>query len=192
MKAVKTIRVFIIFLTFALFSGCGLVLPENLETDKAYTMNASMKYGADDEVTLSLSRTAAGAWSGAVNEPFALQGMTVSYSAGTVTLSRGGISVQPSDKGSSGAAILLDALESGLTADTEASVRIIGSGIELSGTNRNGSFVIMLDRETTLPVSVTVAEHRLTAAFTDVIAKEFEAPIINDVDDFADFGDFAD
>lgn len=192
MKPVKTIRIIIIFLTLAMFSGCGIILPETLETDKAYDLCASLKYGSGDEVVLNLSRTAAGVWSGAISEPFALQGITVSYSAGETLLSRDSISVQPSDKGSTGAAILLDALESGLASGTEAVVRIIGSGIEISGTNRNGAFIIMLDRETTLPVSVTVAEHKLTAEFSGVAAKEFEAPILNDFDELADFGDFAD
>lgn len=189
----KVILVFLTVLTLMLFSGCGIIMPENLELDKAYTLTATVKYGASEDVSVSLNRTASGSWNGILNEPFALQGIAVSYSGGSVTLSRENMSVQPSDKGSVSVKLLLDALESGFSdssgENAGKSIKTAGSSIEITGTNQNGEYILSLDKETYFPVSVTVTAHKLTAVFTGVTATEFETAILNDFDDFADFAE---
>jgi hypothetical protein len=151
----------------------GNVNPDNLDFDRAFSFTASFEYG-ERTSSAQFTRLAPDEWSGTLTEPYALQGVEISYTPLAMNVSYSGFTVDfgdaPDDVNVM-AFVLFCALESAFRGDG-VTVTTGKDWVEITGRTDGDTYILMLDR-VGLPTSLEVPNRQLRITFSDVTARGF-------------------
>ena len=172
----KIILLALIISTIALFfTSCnGALDPDDLDFNKSYSFDVRLNYNGASSVA-NFTRTASGAWTGTLTEPYALQGVQVIFSPAEMTVSYSDFAVKYGGDSQPDfnitAFVMLEALENAFGRNYSA---IFGSknGFEITGITDGDNYVLRLDANG-LPTSLEIPNQQLKAEFTGVQASRF-------------------
>ena len=144
--------------------GCGAPQAAAPVTD-GFTCRAAMQY-CDMAVEGVLTCSAEDGATLTFDLPKSLQGVTLGWRDGTMTMALGGMQVAvPPEKVPQSA--LIRCLLEALTA-THPKGEVTDRGLVIHGKMENASYTLVCHPETGLPLSLSVPDEHLEAAFTDV------------------------
>ena len=165
-----TITACLLSLLLTSCSGPRSINPDRLKLDKAYEFVADISYGEDSSVTGQFNRINTNEWEIALKEPYALEGVTLSYNNGEVTaeyMELNGIVTSDNAIYTS----MLAAFENAVNGDGREAVSI---GEEIIITSKAGtpskSYEIVFDKKTLTPLTLKIPDISLTAELSPVQA----------------------
>ena len=165
-KLMSVILILSLFLTAC--SGVMSVNPDRLKLDKAYEFTANIQHG-ESNTAANFSRKNAGSWEITLLEPFALEGMTITYDNGIFSAEYQGLeSCGVSGTGGENIAeIMIAVFENSINGEGR---EIISSGEEIIITSKanSKSYELILDKKTLSPLSMKIPDASLTADFSGV------------------------
>lgn len=142
-------------------SGQGFLAPPAPDLNKQFTLTAHVT-GGDSSFTADFSRTSAGQWKVTVTEPYEVQGVTFSYSGGSVSASFGELTAEAltADFAASPPALMIAALENTIQ-DSTASVSYQADAY----TVQSGSCTLTFAQGSAAPIAMELPN--LKAEITD-------------------------
>jgi hypothetical protein len=166
MKKITAALTIIALFTLTSCSGISSMNPDKLKIDKAYKFTVDIQY---DEFSASgqFERIAAGMWEITMTAPFALEGMTMTYSNGHISSQYEQMSAVMSDD--SVAMMIIAAFENAVDGEGR---EIISTKEEIRITSRAGNparaYELILDKKSLTPLSLKIADAKLSAEFSQV------------------------
>ena len=163
-KAVQSVIISICVLALAACgSNGGILTPKPPDMNKLFTFTANITQ-AEQNYSVQLDRTDAGKWQITFTEPYALQGVSFTYSKEGVSADYDGISVESltDDFSSSFIAAMVRSLESAVQ-DGNGAVRYNESGF----TVQSGECLLSFPKNSDKPNSFEIAKEKIRGEITD-------------------------
>ncbi|MCL2632885.1 MAG: hypothetical protein FWD34_00030 [Oscillospiraceae bacterium] len=181
-------RSFILLLVFSLIlisacSGVTRINPDSLKLNKAYEFTVNMSKGEFNTVA-RFARKNADIWEITLLEPFALEGISLTYNKGVVSADFDGVTAN-SEKIQPNAvyAIVISALENAFCGEGREIVSA-GEIITITGSTGTYAYTLTLDKKTLQPLELKMPDASLTAAFSQTITSDIiEVVIVGDAYD---------
>ncbi|MCL1788823.1 MAG: hypothetical protein FWG33_00515 [Oscillospiraceae bacterium] len=154
-------------------SGVSTMNPDRLKIDKSYKFSANILYG-ELRATAEFERKDTQVWEVVLTEPFALEGMTLTYYQGEVTAYFEGLDnsqTLPASNNNTAdiASLLICAFENAVNGEGR---EVISNGEEIRVSSRAGnpanSYELIFDKKSLAPVSMKIPEKSFTADFSEV------------------------
>jgi hypothetical protein len=147
-------------------TGITSINPERLKIDKAYEFTADMQYG-EFHSTAQFNRINPDEWEVALTEPFALEGVTMSYRNGETTAQFEGLS---GVLGTGGIAeLIITSFENAIGGEGR---EVISSKEQITITSKAGtpakSYELTLEKRSLEPLTLKIPEVSLTVEFSGV------------------------
>jgi hypothetical protein len=153
----------LIMLFLTACSGITSVNPERLKLDKSYTFTANIDYGTQNAVA-QFVRLSANSWEIVLTEPFALEGVKLSYENGEITtqfeemdaiMSSGNV-----------AEAIITAFESAIIGENRQAV---SNGENIIISSKTGSlYELTLTKSDLQPLSMKIPAQNITVEFSGV------------------------
>lgn len=141
------------------------------DINKGYELNAHIRYSAENlEATAVLTRQNENVWSAKFTEPYALSGVELTGN----TLKYGGIAI-PLGQTLSGVGTVIFAAFEDAAAGTDVRVAKSGDAVAFSG----AGYVLKIDRNSGLPVTLSIPKEHIEVTFTDGRTLPFQSPEIS-------------
>ena len=163
----------ILCFSLAACSGPSTINPERLKIDKAYSFNADIKYG-DFSAEGVLERKSAGVWTITLSEPFALQGVVMTYEQGTLTayfesLPTPQVLPELENKSNSVIELIVGAFENAINGEGREAISF-GDKVKISSRAGNPPkpYELMFDKQSLEPLTLSIPDKSLTAEFSEV------------------------
>jgi hypothetical protein len=146
-------------------TGVNTMNPERLKIDKAYEFTAAIQYG-EFTATGEFSRRNADSWKITMLEPFAFEGVILTYSAGSMTAQFENLNTTLPES----AAVFTMMIASFENAVNGEGREVVSAKEQITVTSRaeGKSYTLVLDKRTLEPISLKMPEVSLSAEFSQV------------------------
>jgi len=153
-------------------SGIALLNPGSIKLDKAYEFTASIQHGELNTLA-QFSRRNADNWEISLLEPFAVEGVTLSYENGSFTALYDNAASNPAANGDAVYQLMIDAFENAINGEGREIVsgKAPSKG-QIKVTSKAGSpaksYELVLDKKSLEPLKLKIPEAGITAEFSEV------------------------
>jgi len=178
-KLALLLAAFAILLTAC--SGISTINPNRLQLDKAYKLTANIQYGNNAAVA-NFTRSAANVWEIAFLEPFAMEGMVLTYLDGRVSMELKGQNTGTFVADDAVFTMIIAAFEHALTGEGREAIAV-GEEIKLNsraGGSANKPYEMVLNRKSHEPISLKLPTMRVIVDFSSVTVSQIVPVILQD------------
>ncbi|MCL2036213.1 MAG: hypothetical protein FWG83_02350 [Oscillospiraceae bacterium] len=163
-----TLCVMVLCLLLNACSADGKIDPQKLKIDKSYKFTADIQYGEFNATALFV-RTNTEQWEITLFEPYALEGMSLTYDNGKTTATFEGLEFSFNENASETTGVyeaFIEAFESAISFEGREA---ISAGEIITITAKSGLYELTFDKKSLEPIALKIPGSSIEAVFSDVV-----------------------